>query len=274
MKAPSMRHLAAVAPILVMAPVLLIAGPSAEAAITQGSVLAVLGLGFILGLKHALDADHLVAVSTMISEKSAPRDAAIIGLTWGMGHTASLFLVGVLVIVLRVQLPEGLTPALELGVASMIVVLGVNLLVKVVRHGGAKVHLHEHQHGDIRHVHPHIHYNDQHGEHSRNHHRIRFRRRPFFVGLVHGMAGSATLVLLALAELSTPLLGLLYMLLFGLGSVAGMIAMSTLFALPYSALRRRFGRVDLSLRIVASTFSIIFGIYMAYEIIAIHGPSW
>lgn len=265
----STRHFVAVMPILLAAPILLIAEPSADTSYSQGNVFATLGFGFLLGLKHALDADHLVAVSAIVSDKNSSKGAALVGLTWGLGHMAALLAAGVAVIVLRLQIPPRLAPILELGVALMIIGLGLNLLIRVFRHGGAKLHLHEHQHGELRHQHPHLHYGDRHGERDREHHWVRSGRRPFLVGMMHGLAGSATLTLLVLAELPSPFLGLAYLMLFGLGSVGGMLTISTLLSLPYEALKRRFGRFDLSLRITASACSVIFGIYMFYEIVII-----
>jgi ABC-type nickel/cobalt efflux system permease component RcnA len=242
------------------------AGPVGVGRAMGAGIFGILGFGFLLGLKHALDADHLVAVSTIVSERTSPWSAAFVGGMWGVGHTASLLVAGVAIVLLRPQLPDILAPVLELAVAAMILGLGFNLLYRIIRHGGAEIHLHAHTHGPVSHCHPHLHYTDRHGEQSGNHHWTRTARKPFLVGMVHGLAGSATLVLLVLAEVRSPLIGLLYLLVFGIGSIGGMLVMSTLFALPYGALKQRFARFDVGLRLTASAFSILFGAYMMYEI--------
>ena len=257
------RYLPAILPIGMAAfPLLLMADPLEPGATPPDGVLAALGFGFVLGLKHALDADHLVAVSAIVSERKSAWSAAVVGTMWGLGHTASLLLAGVLVIGLRVQLPPEAAPFLEFLVAVMIVGLGINLLVKIIRHGGATLHAHTHSHGDRSHWHPHLHYGDGAGENVREHHWIRSGRKPFLVGMMHGLAGSATLVLLVLTEIPSAALGILYLGIFGLGSVGGMLLMSTLFALPFNAISARFSRLDLGLRLSAGLLSIVFGIYM------------
>jgi ABC-type nickel/cobalt efflux system permease component RcnA len=257
---------AAIPLLFLVFPAILLAAPSAARDLGETNVFGILGLGFLLGLKHALDADHLVAVSTMVSERSSAWSAAFVGGMWGIGHTASLLIAGVLIVFLRPQLPDYLAPALEFGVAAMILGLGLNLLLRIIRRGRAELHIHAHSHGDLNHWHPHLHYADSHEERSGNHHWIHNARKPFLVGMMHGLAGSATLVLLVLAEVRTPIVGLLYLLVFGVGSIGGMLVMSMLFALPYGALKNRFGRFDVGLRLTASVFSILFGAYMMYEI--------
>lgn len=263
---PLTRILPIALPLLLAVPAMLLASPDAGAGIAGGGAMAVLGFGFLLGLKHALDADHLVAVSAIVGERRDIMGAAIVGGVWGLGHTAALLVAGLIIVLLRPELPETLAPILELLVAVMIVGLGIGLLVKIARHGGATLHNDIHAHGALMHKHPHLHYGDGHGEQGGQHHALRFSRKPFVVGLIHGLAGSATLVLLVLAEIPDPGLGLLYILIFGLGSVGGMLAMSTLFALPYAALARRFVRAELGLRVSAGLLSIAFGAYMIYEI--------
>jgi len=257
--------------VMAVVPLMLVAAPEGMPPLADNSTLAVLGFGFLLGLKHALDADHLVAVSAIVGERKSIRGAAVVGGLWGLGHTASLLAAGIIIIVLRPELPASLAPSLELLVAVMIVFLGAGLLVKIARHGGATIHTHPHRHGGLTHTHPHIHYGDGHGEKEGHHHPLRVGRKPFFVGLVHGLAGSASLVLLVLAEIPEPALGLLYILVFGIGSVGGMLAMSTLFALPYAALAQRFRRAELGLRVSAGLLSIAFGAYMIYEIGFVEG---
>src|SRR5919107_4802364 len=170
------------------------------------SALPLLTLGFALGLKHATEADPLVAVSTVVSEhRSVWRSAAVGGL-WGLGHTASLFAAGAVLITLRVTIPEGVRTALELAVALMIVLLGTRILYLVLRRR-RDVHVHAHAHDGGR-THTHLHFHgraDAHAAqepHAASHarHRGLWGWRPFAVGVVHGLAGSAALTLMVLAE--------------------------------------------------------------------------
>ncbi len=237
------------------------------------SALPLLGLGFVLGLKHATEADHLVAVSTIVSEhRSIWRSAAVGGL-WGLGHTASLFVAGAVLIALRVQIPEGVATALELLVALMIVLLGTRILYLVLRRR-RDVHVHEHAHDGRMHTHLHFHgRQDAHATadaHAVSHawHRGLWGWRPVAVGAVHGLAGSAALTLFVLAEVmrgGSKLLGFAYLLIFGAGSIGGMLLMSTLVGLPFVLTARRFRRIDIPVRLLAGAASVIFGLYYAWE---------
>jgi sulfite exporter TauE/SafE len=237
------------------------------------SALPLLGLGFLLGLKHATEADHLVAVSTIVSEhRSVWRSAAVGGL-WGIGHTASLFVAGAVLIALRVQIPERVATALELAVALMIVLLGTRILYLVLRRR-RDVHVHAHTHGGRTHTHLHFHSaSDAHAAaegHAVSHawHRGLWGWRPVAVGAVHGLAGSAALTLFVLAEVmrgGSKLVGFAYLLVFGIGSVGGMLLMSTLIGLPFVLTAQRFRRVDTPVRLLAGAASVLFGLYYAWQ---------
>jgi high-affinity nickel permease len=221
--------------------------------------LAILGFGFLLGLRHALDVDHLAAVSTIVSQQRGLWRSSIVGAVWGLGHTAALLAVAVAVVALHAEIPPQLGHVLELGVAVMLIVLGVNLL-RTLWSGGA-FHLHAHEHAGRRHVHPHLH---RHGTGDEHAHVI--TRRPFIVGLVHGLAGSAGLMLAVLATIHDGLLALAYVALFGLGSIGGMVLMSTLLGLPLALAADRFGRAETTLRAVAAVGSVAVGVMLAWEI--------
>lgn len=243
----------------------------------MNSALLVLGFGFLLGLKHATEADHLVAVTTIVSEQRSVRRSAAVGALWGLGHTASLFAAGVLLIMLRVRVPERLAAALELAVALMIVFLGTRILYLLLR-GRREVHVHAHTHGGRAHTHLHFHdHSDAHDAadeaqaHSPSHarHRGVWGWRPVFVGMVHGLAGSAALTLFVLTEVmsggGSRLLGFAYLLIFGVGSVGGMLLMSALISLPFVFTAARFRRVDAPVRLVTGLLSVAFGLYYAWE---------
>jgi ABC-type nickel/cobalt efflux system permease component RcnA len=234
-----------------------------SAALAQTTTISVLGLGFVLGLKHALDADHLVAVTTIVSEKRGLLNSAIVGAVWGLGHTAALLAVGIIVILLQAQIPERLALTLEFGVAIMLVILGVNLLIKLFR--SKELHMHAHQHGGHFHSHPHLHERVE-GKETHTHHGMQVGGKPFFIGLVHGMAGSAALMLLVLATIPSPIIGLLYIAIFGIGSVGGMLLMSAAISIPFALTATRFTRLNIAVRAVAAVLSVGFGIFMMYEI--------
>jgi high-affinity nickel-transport protein len=238
------------------------------------NALPLLALGFVLGLKHATEADHLVAVTTVVSEhRSLWRSAAVGGL-WGLGHTASLMAAGGLLILTRAAVPEGLRVALELAVALMIVLLGTRILYLVLRRR-RDVHVHTHAH-EGGHTHTHLHFHDRADAHSaaephassHARHRGLWGWRPFAVGVVHGLAGSAALTLFVLTEVvrgGSRLLGLAYLALFGVGSVGGMMLMSALVGLPFALTAARFRSVDTPLRLVAGCLSVAFGLYYAWQ---------
>ena len=240
------------------------------------SALAVLGFGFLLGLKHATEADHLVAVTTIVSEQRSVRRSAVVGALWGLGHTASLFAAGVLLIVLQVRVPERVRAALELCVALMIVLLGTRILYLLLR-ARREVHVHAHTHGGRTHTHLHFHDHadahdarDEARAHSLSHarHRGLWGWRSVFVGMVHGLAGSAALTLFVLTEVlsggGSRLLGFAYLLIFGAGSVGGMLLMSALISLPFVLTTARFRKIEAPVRLATGLVSVAFGLYYAW----------
>lgn len=186
----------------------------------------ILGLGFLLGTRHALDADHLAAVSTILSRQPNLHTSGWIGLCWGLGHTLTLLLVGVGVIVLKVTIPNWLGHALEVGVGVMLVFLGSSLAWTIYRD---RWHLHAHEHHGECHVHLH-----RHGERDDHHHLHWMRRsmRPLCIGMVHGLAGSAALMLVVLSTVQTMGQGILYILVFGVGSILGMVLIGMAVSIP------------------------------------------
>lgn len=188
--------------------------------------LAILGLGFLLGTRHALDADHIAAVSTLLSQQPSLRASGFIGLCWGIGHTIMLLLVGLAVIFLKVTISERVAHVLEVGVGAMLIVLGCSLALTIYRD---RWHLHTHEHDGERHVHLHSHVErDDH----RHHQWMRLSLRPLFVGMVHGLAGSAALMLMILSAVQTMGQGVLYILVFGLGSILGMVLIGMAISVP------------------------------------------
>jgi cytochrome c biogenesis protein CcdA len=200
-------------------------------------MFGVLGLGFLLGMQHALEADHIAAVSSIAARRTDIRDIVKHGLTWGLGHTLTLFLFATAAILLGHAIPESLARPLETAVGIMLVGLGSHVLWRLSRD---RVHFHLHGHGDgTRHIHVHSHANEAVPHRNSAHaHQHGFRWRSLLVGLMHGMAGSAALLLLTVSQVASPLYGMLYVLLFGLGSMLGMGVLSVVIAVPLAASAR------------------------------------
>jgi sulfite exporter TauE/SafE len=228
----------------------------------EPTLYAAFGLGLILGIKHALDADHLIAVSTIVSEHKSLKWASLIGAFWGLGHTTTLCVVGLLVIGLRLTIPPKLALGLEFLVALMLVILGLNILWRSF--GVEQIHLHTHAHNPESHTHFHLH-----GGREEDHghaHPFKAMRKPFFVGMVHGLAGSAALMLLVLTTIPAPLAGLAYIVIFGVGSVGGMLLLSSMIGLPFILTAQRFTLLNRWIRVVAGVASVVFGIILGWEI--------
>jgi hypothetical protein len=226
--------------------------------------LAVLGLGFVLGLRHALDVDHLAAVSTLVSQRRGLLGSSLVGALWGLGHTLALLAVGVVVIALGAHVPPALARGLELGVAAMLVGLGAQVLWTIRR--GGTLHVHAHEHDGRRHVHGHVHGDARGGVGAGPHHHRVPRARPLLVGVVHGLAGSAALMLAVLAAIPSPPLAVAYLGVFGLGSIGGMVAMSALLGVPLALAGERVARADVALRAAAGVGSIAVGLVLAWRI--------
>lgn len=231
-------------------------------------VFALLGLGLVFGLKHATEVDHIVAVSTIVSEHKSVFRSALVGGLWGAGHTASLVIVGVVVLVFRVAIPEAVAKWLEFGVALMIITLGAIAVLRVLRKR-AEVHLHRHSHDGQSHVH--IHFHEQETRHvgiasSHSHAVSKIGMKPLLVGAMHGLAGSAALTLLVLTQIRSVSLGLVYLAIFGIGSTLGMLLMSGLIGLPFALSTRRISRFNFGLQTAAGVLSMAFGLWYAYEV--------
>ncbi len=249
---------------------------------------AILALGLLLGVRHAFDVDHLVAVSTIVSEYRNPLKAIWIGVSWGLGHTTTLFLAGGLLLLLNLQMPERVALWFEFAVGIMLVALGVQTLISVRRR---KVHVHVHD--SVAQPHQHFHTHEATSGHGHSHeahsprlsqvmlegaipgeHRSAapasalkpfFRLKSYLVGTVHGLAGSAALMLLVLASIRSVWHGLTYILIFGLGTVLSMGAISIFISLPFSV-SGRLPRLNAIIQVIAGTFSIIFGVFLMYQI--------
>jgi high-affinity nickel permease len=202
-------------------------------------MFAILSLGFLLGMQHALEADHIAAVSSIAARRSDIRDIVKHGLTWGLGHTLTLFIFAGAAILLGHAIPDTFARPIETAVGVMLIGLGAHVLWRLWRD---RVHFHSHRHGDgTRHIHLHSHAGEAtaHAASAHAHvHANSFRWRTLLVGLMHGMAGSAALLVLAVSQAARPATAVAYVLLFGLGSMLGMGALSAVIAVPLAVSAR------------------------------------
>ena len=227
-------------------------------------MFGILGLGFLLGMQHALEADHIAAVSSIAARRTDIGDIVKHGLTWGLGHTLTLFIFAGAAIVLGQVIPQQLAQPLETAVGVMLVGLGANVLWRLWRD---RVHFHLHGHGDGRkHIHAHSHLNETNPYPRSAHvHRHGFRWRSLLVGLMHGMAGSAALLVLAASQVRNPVYGMFYIALFGVGSMLGMGILSTVIAVPLAASARWLTWANSSLQGAVGTITMGIGAVTIYS---------
>ncbi|HEY5595157.1 MAG TPA: urease accessory protein UreH [Nitrospiria bacterium] len=222
--------------------------------------LTVLALGFVLGMKHALDADHVVAISTIVSKSQSFLSSSLIGAFWGLGHTLTLFGVGLAILTLKITISYKMALAMELAVGLMLVFLGGIVAAGLIRD---YLHLHPHQHDGQAHLHLHTHPPVEPHSHQ---HAIRRGYRSLAVGMVHGLAGSAALMLLVVSSIHSVVEGLGYILVFGIGSLVGMMLISMLISIPFVFSSVRFNRLNKLLTAFASLASIGLGTLLIYDI--------
>lgn len=230
------------------------------------TTLTLLGFGLLFGLKHATEVDHVVAVSTIASQQRNVLRSALVGVLWGAGHTASLLIVGVVVLSLRIAIPESVSAWMEFGVALMIIGLGAAALWRALRKR-SDLHVHEHSHDGMSHVHIHFHESETRHEAERKHsHAVSVVGvKPVFIGMMHGLAGSGALTLLVLTQIGSAWVGFLYLAIFGVGSIFGMLLMSGLIGLPFALTSRNLSSLHHRMQMAAGVVSIAFGFWYAYQ---------
>jgi cytochrome c biogenesis protein CcdA len=230
-------------------------------------ILVALTLGFLLGLKHATDADHVVAVSAIARDFGSAWRGIWVGVSWGLGHTTPLLVLGVLILVVKeavLDRYEALAPVLEFGVGVMLVFLGVQVFWNL-RKGQVHVHHHSHDHRE------HIHIHASHASGSEPFAYVeeppidfaaalkpKFRKKSYFIGMMHGLAGSAAVMLVLLPEIESAWVGVGYLITFGIGTMASMALITLVIGAPF-ALTGRFKRMDGAVSSVAGVASVLFG---------------
>jgi hypothetical protein len=265
-------------------------------------LLSVLLFGFFLGMRHATDADHVIAVATIVSRQRSMWAAAWTGVLWGVGHTLTILAVGSAIILFGLVIPPHIGLGMEFSVAIMLVLLGILTLTGVtgrIQEGlsgashaseGERPHAHLHTHGDYVHTHVHSHSPGAHGhlEEATPQARLdsalgRFGAyqilRPLIVGLVHGLAGSAAVALLVLAAIRDPWWATGYLLIFGLGTIAGMMLITVAVGVPFAVTANRFTWLNRHLATASGLLSLGFGLWLAYQIGVVDGlfsatPHW
>lgn len=230
------------------------------------SVAGIVAIGFLLGMRHALDPDHVIAVATIVSRQSGVAKGALIGTMWGLGHTFTIFIVGSVIILFGVAIPPRLGLAMEFAVAAMLVVLGIlNLSGFLQRLQNRSILRSEEVPAGLR----------------------RFSRglglynllRPLAVGIVHGLAGSAAVALLVMTAIRQPWWAIAYLLLFGVGTIAGMIVITTALSTSFLHTARRFSSWNRRMTMASGLLSLAFGFFVAYQVGFVDGlfldhPRW
>jgi len=260
--------------------------------IPNAAPVAIALLGFGLGMRHATDADHVVAVTTIVSRERGLGAAARIGLVWGLGHTLTVLAVGTAIIVFKIEIPASVGLSMELVVGIVLIALGVSAAAQVVRSLVARirgipptpasplvVHSHSHVHDGHAHSHPHVHLGGETIADHRDHRVIAGQRlslryplaRAFGVGLVHGLAGSAAIALLVLSAIPTPGWAALYLAIFGVGTMVGMMLITSAIALPFALAADAMARVNRVLVVGSGLISFGFGLVVVYQIGVVDG---
>ncbi|MGE0468219.1 MAG: urease accessory protein UreH [Nitrospira sp.] len=233
----------------------------------ETELLTLLGVGFLLGLRHALDSDHLAAVSTVLAERPSFLASGAVGLWWGIGHTLTLLLVGSMVLAWGIRIPDEFEFMAESGVAVLLLVLGGTLAVRLYRE---RWHVHSHHHDGAPHVHFHSH---QRQEDHRHRHWMAQSIRPLCIGMVHGLAGSAALMLVILASTKEVGAGLLSILIFGVGSIVGMMLIGLTISVPVMYSRSISQRLFIAVQGVSSFASVLVGVWMLVKLTLFAGAS-
>lgn len=221
--------------------------------------------GVLMGLRHAFEADHLAAVASLATRSRSLKSGLLQGTAWGLGHTLTLLLAGGTCLLLGRAMPQGWATGLELLVGIMLLVLGLDVLWRIRRQ---HVHVHVHGHGDgTRHWHAHPHAPETTHDGHEHRHPHRLPARALVVGLVHGLAGSAALLLLTLQTVPSPWLGLGYIALFGAGSMLGMAVLSAVIMVPLRAASHLVARLQRGLEALVGAATVVIGLKVVYQIL-------
>lgn len=238
----------------------------------MSTLIAVLALGFFLGMRHATDPDHVIAVSTIVARNRSTLGAALVGAVWGLGHTVTIVLVGGAIIGFRWVIPPRVGLSMELAVGLLLIVLGFANVMAVLRSARetapSKAHAHSPDGAPL-------------GWLDRRLGGLAPYKlvRPLIIGVVHGLAGSAAVALLVLTTIQSSALSLIYLALFGVGTIAGMMLITMAISVPFTMTQHRFHPANQGLRLASGVVSLAFGLFLAYQIGIVDGlfsaePRW
>jgi sulfite exporter TauE/SafE len=257
----------------------------------MAGLLSIIAIGFFLGMRHATDPDHVIAVSTIVTNQHSVKRSAIVGAAWGIGHTLTVLAVGSIIILFRISLPPRLGLGMEMAVAVMLIWLGIRNLGPLLNwsanrpgagsNAPAPEQAHYHAHGDFVHAHHHAGAQGHPHDPARNPVSLidrRFARfgfyqllRPLIIGVIHGLAGSAAIALLVLGTISNVGWAVAYLLVFGIGTVLGMMLITLTIGSTVAYGQKRFALLGKNLGLAAGIISLVFGLVVAYQIGFVNG---
>jgi ABC-type nickel/cobalt efflux system permease component RcnA len=263
------------------------------------NLFVIIGFGFLLGMRHATDPDHVVAITTIVSRQRSIRHAGLIGILWGVGHTVTILAVGAAIILFNVAIPVRIGLAMEMAVGLMLILLGLLNLTGVVRwmtkrftpaHTNTEIiHSHPHRHGTYVHEHIHGHWPEVHmhlDQPAESSIQMLMQRigmyqflRPLAIGIVHGLAGSAAVALLVLTTIRDARWAVAYLFVFGVGTIAGMLLITMTIGAPFAYTGKRFASYNRALGLASSLISVAFGLFITFRIGFVDGlftahPHW
>jgi high-affinity nickel permease len=260
--------------------------------------LSIIAIGFFLGMRHATDPDHVIAITTIVSKQNRIGRAALTGIFWGIGHTLTIFVVGTAIILFEVVIPARIGLSMEFSVALMLLVLGLMNLAAFLRASKSIAEVEagwnlaspdeDANSSFARHSHSHDHTHHPHSmgktlvantDRVLGKLRISRQLRPLLIGIVHGLAGSAAVALLVLTTIRNPRWAIAYLLVFGLGTVAGMVLITMSIASALNFVGRRHATFTVKLGLVSGLISLAFGLLLVYQIVFAGGlfsahPQW
>ena len=244
-------------------------------------MLSLLLLGFLFGMKHALEADHVAAVASLVTKTTSMKEAIKLGSFWGLGHTITLFIIGSVILLTDLFIPQVAADWLEFFVGVMLIILGIDVLYRLYKD---KIHFHSHQHTkQPLHFHAHSHKLDKNptnetftheDKNAHDHQHISIGRlsyRALFVGVLHGVAGSAALILLTLESIKSVSQGLIFISLFGIGSILGMGILSYVISIPLRNSAKGLTWMNSSLQFLIGVSTIVLGGFVLMDNIMLIG---
>ncbi len=235
-------------------------------------LISIIAIGFFLGMRHATDPDHVIAVTTIVTQQRSAKRAALIGIFWGVGHTVTIFLVGCAIILFNLVIPARLGLAMEFSVSLMLILLGgwnlASFAQAMPKPAGEHGHDHPHSHETLDKIDAKL--------ARRSFYQL---VRPLIVGIVHGLAGSAAVALLILAAIHNAKWAIAYLLVFGVGTIAGMMVITMSIASAFRFVGNRFEVFGRRLALISGIVSVAFGLVLAYQICVVQGlfgsaPHW